>query len=270
MQRVLQNFIFIIILFFLFLPCYYLKCESYPFTSISELIEFETAEILNSDTSDYLILSEKYLSRAESYLIAKNYDLAFSDFCISYKLAILCDEACNKFLLFQSLFGQAIIYGCLDMPNEFQLTLNALGRILDSYSCTSCGKYNYAALLARTEGVDRPFYDDNAVFLQCNTQRSIKSSVEPPIYGPDRISISECIEFARGMAKKCRYLISLVPKSEVKVLLSIAIDGLENKAIDCCRAGGIWKSCLQPLANKWYLWNQKYQMFGIPPDPTWD
>jgi hypothetical protein len=61
-------------------------------------------------------------------------------------------------------------------------------------------------------------------------------------------------------------LIQLVQKKEIRIIAKLLIDSMVNSANNCCRSGGLWKACLQPLVNKWKDW----QMFGIPPDPAWD
>jgi len=152
-------------------------------------------------------------------------------------------------LLFRALFGLAVIYGCNDMSDECYAAVGSLQSILDSYQCIG-----YSA-------IGQPV----GVVLLANT-----ASVQRPIYGPDRVSVRDCIDFAQSTARQCRYLIDLVPKNSLRMTLHILIDGLEKSSIDCCKEGGIWKACLQPLTNKWYQWNQKWTIFGIPPDPAWD
>lgn len=61
-------------------------------------------------------------------------------------------------------------------------------------------------------------------------------------------------------------LISAVKKTEVRVLATMVINGLGDQASRCCRAGGLWKGCLQKLVNKLHYW----RMLGIPADPAWD
>jgi hypothetical protein len=248
--------------------------EQGSFASISDWIAAETAEILDSDSSDCRVMAERYLSRAESYLISGEYDLAFSDFQTSYELANLYDKGGCPWLLFQSLLGQAIVYGCCEMLMELQCTVAALQGVLDSCFCEDCPRHDASSpsFMALSDSINR-CKTPSSTFSSHRIKfpiASIQSIVAPPIYGPDHISIRECIEFAQGTTQKCRYLISLVPKPDIRVLLNIIVDDLENRAMNCCRAGGLWKACIQPLVNKWYSWNQKWQAFAIPPDPAWD
>lgn len=70
-----------------------------------------------------------------------------------------------------------------------------------------------------------------------------------PILGPDRIPVQDCMNFAESTAEKCLYLMALVPKAHVQITLQILIDDLEKRAKSCCKAGGIWKACLQPIVD---------------------
>lgn len=206
---------------------------------------FETIQILRTHPEHYELLSERYLDRAETNLLRGEYDLALRDFDTASRIADgYVEEEFNRALLFRACFGKVILYGAQDMMDQFYESLDLLNHLLAS--CTCC------------------FQENNSIRLVSTTNGN------QPIYGPDRISVQECIEFAEGTVEKCRYLIQCVPKRETRVILNILIDGLNKQAIACCKAGGIWKACLQPLVNKWYLWNQKWKLFSIPPDPTWD
>lgn len=81
------------------------------------------------------------------------------------------------------------------MTSELSDTINALKTILSPYSDYRESSDNYLL-----------------TFVQARHKTAID---EPEITGPDIISIQECIEFAEGTARKCRYLISLIPKAKV-------------------------------------------------------
>lgn len=72
------SFFLSVLLTLLCTPCVGEDCNS--FKSIEEIIAFETSLILNTDQNDYENLSETYLSRAESYLLSKENELALIDF----------------------------------------------------------------------------------------------------------------------------------------------------------------------------------------------
>lgn len=65
-------------------------------------------------------------------------------------------------------------------------------------------------------------------------------------------------------------LINALPKNAAKIALGSIIAILEQKALDCCVAGGLWKACVGPLAEKFNNWNQKWKVLRIPPDPAFD
>lgn len=96
------------------------------------------------------------------------------------------------------------------------------------------------------------------------------ASLTPPILGPDKIAVEECLNRVYGTAKRANDLILFVKRPEVRFMLRSIIEGLEGSAALCCRDGGLWKTCVGPLMDKWYLWNEKWKLFGIPPDPSWD
>ncbi len=91
----------------------------------------------------------------------------------------------------------------------------------------------------------------------------------PKIEGPDIATITQSINRVDATQKAAGILIATA-KTEVRHILNCIIEDLANRARNCCRAGGLWKICLQPLVDKWYQWNEKWQIFGIPPDPAWD
>ena len=241
-------FLSFLLLFTGFTPC---KGENlYPdFHSLDQVIKFETSQILDPTSNDPEFLSEIYLSRGESYLLCGQNSLAYDDFKQGYAFADLCHQEIKQPLHFRALFGLAIVYGSEDMIEEFYLAAESLKSILSSYTCPCIQEHPPHSAL-----------------------KAIPSHIyaNKPILGPDHVSIGDCIKFATSTADKCYELISFIPKPAVQVTLRILIKDLEQRAIHCCRAGGIWKACLQPIVNKWQLWNEKWKLFKIPPDPAWD
>ena len=73
-----------------------------------------------------------------------------------------------------------------------------------------------------------------------------------PILGEDRISIENCIKRTENTVNYIKDILALAPiSSKWKVTFITTLYVLEDRAIQCCRAGGIWKACLQPLLDKW-------------------
>src|SRR5690242_14740747 len=87
-----------------------------------------------------------------------------------------------------------------------------------------------------------------------------------PIDGPNQIPIGECLKRVENTVALITPMIAAVKRSEVQALALIVINRLADTANGCCRAGGLWKGCLQKLVNKFYYWG----LLGIPADPAWD
>lgn len=224
----------------------------HSFSSFDELISYETNQIANFYSGDYENLSDAYINRGESHLLAGNYELAATDLKNGYEIAELCDLEVKPVLLLRSLLGLAFSYGIMNEIEEFHLIEQEIRNLFDMLDCEKTEK--------------RQSSNHSGFHLGYS---AMASKVEKPILGPDRISITDCVDTARGTARASRILI-LKAKLEVQTFLNILIDDLENRAVRCCIAGGIWKACLQPIVNKWQKWNEKWKVFGIPPDPAWD
>jgi hypothetical protein len=52
------------------------------------------------------------------------------------------------------------------------------------------------------------------------------------------------------LLKTHHLLLKYAKKTEIRALALACIKQLENKANNCCVAGGLWKGCLQSLVNK--------------------
>ena len=111
------------------------EIDSLPFQSIDDVINFETLQILQEDSDNPATLSDKYLSRAESYLLSGNNKLAFIDFKNGYELANDCANDTRKPLHFRALFELAIVYGDNDIFDEFDSAFTSMRGILHSYRC---------------------------------------------------------------------------------------------------------------------------------------
>jgi len=227
--------------------CVGIELDYSHFRSIEEVIDYETVQIANTSSDNYSTLIDIYFSRAESYLLLNMQNQALNDLEMGFKLAQYCNENECTFLFLRYLFDSAILYGLMDRMDDLYNSAASIQELL-TYSMHEkrCENQNILPTFSKVNLTDRP------------------------ILGPNKITIDECFEFVQGTSSKLRYLISLVPKAEAQVILHITIDGLHNEALRCCSAGGIWKACLQPLVNKWYNWNEKYKLLGIPPDPAWD
>lgn len=212
-----------------------------------EIIEHETAELSDIPNSEYELLAEGYLSRGESYLICERFKEAVSDLQKGYELAAFCKDDEKRALALRSLFGLALAYGYLDMLEEVYASARSMRAILDSCNCADCNEFLKVGL----------------------HELNHSTLVNQPILGPTQISVSECVDRVNGVQNASKVLI-VKAKPEIQIVLHIMIDDLADRARFCCRRGGVWKGCLQPVVNKWHLWNEKWKLFAIPPDPSWD
>lgn len=230
------------------------------FESINEVIEYESLQISSICQENIQALSNAYIDRGESYLISDQCELALSDLKKGYEIAELCHNENEKTILkLRALFSLAIAYGIIGNIDEINSIGNTMKILLENSQCADCNetielKENYLSSSQSRFTID----------LLSNSQDD-----DFPILGPENISIDECIERARGTSRLARALI-LKAKVQVQFALNEIITELESKAIRCCKAGGIWKACLKPILVKWYHWNQKWNIFAMPPDPAWD
>ena len=219
----------------------------------AQSIEATSTNIQQADPDDYNTLSDLYSSRGEDYLILDEDQNALTDFLLSYEYALNCNEQDNN-LLFRSLFGAFLVHIRSENIESAQEIFARLQSILSSSSCNEC-KETRVPLTSR-------------YFKGIFTSSSSHQGDQPdwPIIGPDQIPTRDCLERVATTSKAVRILIAAVKKSEVRTLATLLIDELSDTASRCCRAGGIWKGCLQKLANKLYYW----KVLGVPADPAWD
>jgi hypothetical protein len=89
--------------------------------------------------------------------------------------------------------------------------------------------------------------------------------------GPDKEPYPGwCEEVVNATSLALNGMIALVPREEVRNILTLLVESLAKEGLRCCATGGIWKSCVGPLAKKLHIWMQKWKLFGIPPDPAWE
>jgi tetratricopeptide (TPR) repeat protein len=244
--------LFLILIFSIHACCFSSEPDYNTFSSFEELIVYETNQIANLDLSNYEDLADAYLNRAESYLISSKYELALEDIEKAYELSGYCRQEVRSLILLRSLLDLAFSYALLDKLDEFHRIESELKELFDAFECSR---------------VEKRQASNRSKFHSGHAARSTNS--EKPILGPDRISIDDCVDRAEKIAGAARILI-LKARVDVQAFLNILIQDLETRAIRCCLGGGIWKACLQPIANKWQQWNEKWRVFGIPPDPAWD
>lgn len=230
----------------------------------------DTSKILeNTLADDYLALSTLYASRAEDYLILGSNENALSDFTLAYQYGLnSSDKIKGTPAIFRSLFGLFLTYARAENLQGVEEIGKELREIVDSYSCNDCQHH--------LENIDRQIKGYTPGKNQ--TQNLIKDSPLPPnfkqakkgedypILGPTEVPIYECLDRVKITADLAYALIEAVDKVAIRLAAKPIIDYLIDSCNRCCRAGGLWKACLQPLVNKWHAW----KVFGIPNDPAWD
>jgi len=186
--------------------------------------------------------------------------MAIQDYEEALILAETLTEEEKIYFSFNALFGSMIAYFNDNRENDGWNHYQILKKILDDITCQDCQKKLGCSYL--------PQWDCFSSRKQKRKHLSgMVGAVE--ITGPDQISIRDCLARVETIEKLAKELVSFA-KQPFQSTLNILIDDLARRATRCCWAGGLWKGCLQPLADKWYKWDQKWKLFHIPPDPVND
>lgn len=208
------------------------------FSEICEkMIVQETEKIQSSDPVLMGTLAEAYASRGESFLLMGDDQSALNDFCSAYAHAVNCPN--EQELVFRSLLGTFLV----SVRQEDLETAKDIGLHLQSVIKQSLCE-------------------------ECESSPSLHFVAQSnwPIQGEDHIPIYECLDRVEATTDMLYMLIAAVRKTEVRMLAMTVINSLSEQAARCCRAGGLWKGCLQKLVNKLHYW----KVLGIPKDPSWD
>jgi hypothetical protein len=220
---------------------------------IEDLILEESNTIINSeDIEDRL---NAILSRAESYLLCGDNQKAISDYERASFLIENLEKSSDEelYFSFRNNFGLMIAYLNESRENHAWVCYNILKTTLDELPCDG--------QISRYDCFTHKFAHQNEPNVLL---------VNRPIEGPDQIPIQDCLNLVNNTERFCRILISYVKHSQAQVTLNLLIDGLTDSARGCCLGGGLWKACVGPLLQKWSKWDQRWQMFRIPPDPAND
>lgn len=216
------------------------------FSSIQEVIDFETAYISHLARNDYEQLSEALIARAESFLIAQQFENALTDLNKAYELSRICkDHNAKQRLEFRSLFDMIIIYANLEMEKEAIEISDYLHQLIITLQCENC-------------------QDKHSNLLNMHSSTCLE------IQGPNYNMPGWCEEVVVGTAGSMKLLASYAKSKKIAVALVGIIEALEMRCLKCCASGEFWKTCVAPIVEKWKQWNDKWVSFGIPPDPAWD
>jgi hypothetical protein len=192
---------------------------------------------------------ESYNDRGISYFFDNDLQAALTDF--NYVLEQMENDAINKEVIGCALWGRMLVHAYLGMEGEAFTDIE----LIRSFMCVDIPCNNYFsfnlssphAFFAAREGFSKGFMDPK----------------EP-------MSRSECAQTVRNTVAVIKGVAACIPKQIIRFAALELIHSLEKKALRCCETGGLWSACIKPLADKLHAWNQKWKVFGIPPDPSWD
>lgn len=106
--------------------------------------------------------------------------------------------------------------------------------------------------------INTPYKADVSSLVLCSA---------PKIQGPDQEPCPGwCTEIVLSIGVLMANIANKAPNPGAKTTIAI----LQHRALECYAAGGLWKACVGPLAEKWQAWNHKWKVLHIPPDPAWD
>jgi hypothetical protein len=239
---------FFIFFVFLIFCGFTLEIDYTPCKSIEDILNLEAHLILKCKKSDVENLTSLHISRGETYLLNNQIEDAIHDFSVAYMLVENIQD--DKPVKFRLLFNEMIWHVALNNKHEVEVLGRHLISLFEEICSEKTSQYHCASPFNKT-----------SVFL-CNTTN---------IIGPDQEPYPGwCREVVLSTGVALAQLISTLPKNAAKIALGSVIAVLEQKALDCCLAGGLWKACVGPLAEKFNNWNQKWKVLRIPPDPAWD
>lgn len=229
----------------------YRKCES-----LEDVIKSETLQIEQTSYSNHEELASLYIARGESYLLAAKYNDALDDFQkANFQLEYINDEEVVFNFNFLSLLSEIVCYDALGYTEEADLGIKQLQLKVDQFKCTNCNR--------NTLESDNPILISNKNHLTKIYRTEFADPREPQ-------PASWCVDTVKNTCAVLRGIAANIPSSVTRFSAMELISSLQQSAINCCYAGGLWSVCIKPLADKFEQWNRKWKVLGIPPDPSWD
>lgn len=179
---------------------------------------------------------DSLLEQGEQYFIAKDFSKAEEN--LSEAISLCRNFGEQDIRLFRGLLDRSLVNACLGFEDLSIRDLRDLETSIDIFHC------GYGSGSSKEE-----YYAGGK-----------------PILGEDQITIAECIERAETTISYFKDLLTIAPVSfkwQTTFLSSLHL--LELKAKECCRSGGVWKACLEPLLNKWVefkIWESECRRSG--------
>jgi tetratricopeptide (TPR) repeat protein len=235
----------------------YGKCQS-----IEDVISKESEEIEHMSPSDHDELAYLYVSRGESHLLNAQYEKALDDFQnANSHLRYSRDAKTLMSVAFRAAFGEVIGYDNLGLYENAEQAIRQLQFIVRHFECDD--------FIGSRPCQERILLLANRA--QCNEIHADSLILRNVALDPNESQPKWwCEKTVKNTTAVLRGLAANIPSSVTRFSALELIKTMEEKAIKCCYAGGLWSACLKPLADKFEQWNRKWKVLGIPPDPAWD
>lgn len=181
------------------------------------------------------------LQRAEKALFLSNFNEALNEVEKVESLLPLTQDSDDHRKL-RSMFDKAMIVTCIEGPTD-----NSYAQFAKFYTLFG-SKGCQEATMAQPN-----LFDQNGHW---------------PILGENSpISIEECLERVSTTGKALEIATAaLQVHPATRMTIATAIYTITQRAKNCCTRDGFWKTCIQPIVDTW----KKVELFGVPPDPSWD
>lgn len=202
--------------------------------SIETLILRETQEIQEVEIKGSNNLSLKFINRAESYIVAGNFEKALADLEIGY--AIACQRS-QRNVEQRSLIDLMVTYAYLGDDEKALLAAEHFQNLFYSRSDHAPKKVHL-----------------------CKDENYVSGPDEEPSPGWYRQTVDSTADFLIGLVEKSRL------RKATQESIRFVINQLRSSGLQCCARGGRWKECVGPLAKRTLEW----QASGVPEDPKWD
>jgi hypothetical protein len=194
-----------------------------------------------SDQDHAITTLDWYNDRGTHLLIAGFYREALNDFNIVLFQAKQYEP--EDKIIGRALWGRAWTYAFLGETDALMEDLREISKLIGLDEDCHCEHLaNHASI---NNQIRFAINHDQPVFVLCD---------------------NFCENTIDNMATFMKAMCSVLRDPGAKVTLYLFIDGLRNKAIRCCKVGGFWRDCVDPMVKI----AEKWKSFGIPADPVWD
>ena len=198
-------------------------------------------------------------------MLAGSYAEALKDIQDAYAYGRKCEDRPTLVeVAINGSFCEVIIYDNLGMAQECNVALMNFQAAANLIGCNGC--HDCADIYQHSSNTVH-FRD---LIKNCK-HKSKKPSPSPApaaaadtgdysdILGPNVVDPEWCEETVVGTANAMMAISGKIGNFAVRVCVIATIDGLKERALKCCRAGGFWKACVAPIARKWKKLNSDWE-----------